>query len=119
MKKLYTFFFTIIMLDCSAQWSNTTNQFYDSLHMAVCTYVKEQQHPIIVKSYPDSGYFIIWEDDRNMATTKKDIYPQKYDKGGTRLWAVDGVPVVNGPNDQHFTFSSNEDYRNRSVAATD
>ena len=69
-------FFLLVMSECSAQWSNTTNQFYDSLHMAVCTDVNTQQHPIVVKSYPDDGYFIIWEDGRNTATTKMDIYAQ-------------------------------------------
>jgi hypothetical protein len=107
------------MSECSAQWSNTTNQFYDSLHMAVCTDVNTQQHPIVVKSYPDDGYFIIWEDGRNTATTKMDIYAQKFDHDGVRLWAANGVPVANGPNEQHFTYSSNEDYRNLPVAATD
>ncbi|MEO5563685.1 MAG: hypothetical protein ABIR18_09630, partial [Chitinophagaceae bacterium] len=119
MKIAYTFFFLFIMLGCSAQWSNTNNQFYDSLHMAVCTDINTQQYPVVVKSYPDGGYFVIWEDNRNVATTKKDIYAQKFDKDGTRLWAANGVSVVNGPNEQHFTYASNEDYRNRSVAATD
>ncbi len=121
MKILFTFICLIFILNGTAQWSNTGNQFYDSLHMPVCTNVSTQQNPIVIKSYPDSGYFVIWEDDRNMATTKKDIYAQKYDKNGVQLWAANGVPVVNGPNEQHYSILSagNLDYRGRPVAATD
>ncbi len=121
MKPLYTIIFFLFVLNSSAQWSNTNNQFYDSLHMPVCTNASAQQNPIIIKSYPDSGYFVIWEDDRNMATTKKDIYAQKYDKNGVQLWAANGMPVVTGTNDQHYSIlsSGNLDYRGRPVAATD
>ena len=119
MKILYTLFFLSMMINSSAQWSNTTNLFNDSLHMAVCTDVNTQQHPIVVKSYPDNGYFVIWEDDRNTALTKTDIYAQKYDKDGNRLWAANGVPVVTGSNTQDYTIASLQDYRNRLVAATD
>jgi hypothetical protein len=119
MKAIFTLLLLANACIVSAQWSNTTNLFYDSLHMPVCTNIGEQENAINLRSYPDSGYFVIWEDDRNTATTKKDIYAQKYDKGGTMLWAINGVPVVNGPHDQHFTWSSNDSYRNRKTAASD
>lgn len=119
MKTFFTLILCSIVFITKAQWSNTANDFYDSLHMPVCTSTGVQQHPVIVKSYPDSGYFVIWEDDRNTAVTKKDIYAQKYDKNGNMLWAPNGVPVVNGPNEQHFYSPSNEDYRFRPYAATD
>ncbi len=106
MKILFTFICLIFILNCFAQWSNTNNQFYDSLHMPVCTTVSAQQNAIVINSYPDGGYFVIWEDDRNMATTKKDIYAQKYDKNGVQLWAANGMPVVNGPNEQHYSILS-------------
>jgi len=102
-----------------SQWSNTTNLFYDSLHMAVATLANTQKNVIIVNSFPDNGFFVIWEDERNIAVTNTDIYAQKYDKNGNRLWAENGVPVSNGPNRQHYTFSSSQDYRSRSYAATD
>jgi hypothetical protein len=119
MKKIITGVLLVTASVASAQWTNTSNQFFDSLHMPVSTALLTQRNVIIVKSYPDSGYFLIWEDDRNMATTNTDIYAQKYDKTGNALWAQNGVPVSNGPNAQHFTFSSNQDYRSRSYAATD
>lgn len=122
MKILFTSLFLLIVSTASAQWSNTTNLFYDSLHTPVSTALKTQQHPIVVKSYPDSGYFIIWEDYRNdpgAYNEKGNIYAQKYDKDGNRLWADNGVPVASGTNGKHYNFASNQDYRNRSYAATD
>ena len=119
MKTFLTIVLAITAVVASAQWSNTSNHFTDSLHMPVCTALATQKNPIVLTSYPDGGYFVIWEDDRNAATTKTDIYAQKYDKAGNRLWAADGVPVSTGPNGQHYTFSSNQDYRTRCFAASD
>lgn len=119
MKKLLLPIFLLFSTIAYTQWSNTSNRFTDSLHMPVSTALQIQNNPLILHSYPDGGYFVIWEDDRNTAATKKDIYAQKYDAGGNRLWAVNGVPVANGPNAQYYAFSSNQHYRNRSFAATD
>ena len=120
MKKYITlFFFIIVTLNLNAQWSNTSNQFYDSLHMPVCTEAGEQTNSIMVKSFPDSGYFVVWQDKRSGFTGNLQIYAQKYDKNGVRLWTVNGAPVSTGTNTQHFTYSSNSDLRNYSIAATD
>jgi len=119
MKKILTVLLSATVSIAAAQWTDTNNNFEDSMHMPVSTALLTQKNPITLTSYPDGGYFVIWEDERNMATTKTDIYAQKYDKNGNRLWALDGVPVSNGPNNQHYTVSSNQDYRNRSYAATD
>ncbi len=114
---------TVILLAAAsianAQWTDATNQFYDSLDMPVTMALSTQKNPLVLKSYPDGGYFVIWEDDRNAASTKTDIYAQKFDKNGIRLWTDNGVPVTKGPNDQRYAFSSNQDYRNRNFAATD
>lgn len=116
---LLLFLCCCISYSAITQWSDKTNYFTDSMHMPVCTEAQTQQHPMIIKSYPDGGYIIYWEDQRNNATTKQDIYAQKFDKNGNRLWALNGVPVVKGTNDQHFYTSTNADYRNYSYAATD
>ncbi len=103
------------------QWSNTTNLFYDSLHIPVCTAAKTQSAPLVVQSYPDSGYFVIWQDARNDPGSYGDIagiYAQKYDKNGNQLWANNGVPVSASTNNQHYT-NSGSDYRYHSFAATD
>ncbi len=119
MKKILTVILLVTFFSASAQWSNTSNYFEDSLHMATCSALQVQKNPIILTSYPDGGFFVIWEDERTIASTNTDIYAQKYDNAGNRLWAADGVPVSNGPNRQHYTISANQDYRNRSYAATD
>ncbi|MFT3683078.1 MAG: hypothetical protein QM791_22655 [Ferruginibacter sp.] len=119
MKKLLTVLFCVKAAIASAQWSDITNKFDDSLHMPVCTATGVQSHPIVLTSYPDGGYFVIWQDDRNTATTQTDIYAQKFDRDGRRLWAENGIPVTAAPKNQHYYVSSNQDYRNRSYAATD
>ena len=79
MKKLVTLILTIITsLSINAQWSNTTNIFNDGLHMPVCTEVGNQNNSIVINSYPDGGYFLIWEDKRSGPLYH--IYAQKYDK---------------------------------------
>src|SRR6185312_8072632 len=119
MKNIYTLFFILIAFQADAQCSNTTNQFYDSLHTPVCTAAGEQLNSIAIKSYPDSGYFVIWEAHRVGFYAPKQIFAQKYDKTGKQLWANDGIPISTGTNSQHFTYAFNNDYRNYSVAATD
>ena len=118
MKKIITIIWVMAANAATAQWSNTTNMFEDSLHMPVITAALVQKNVIVLNSYPDNGFIVIWEDDRNTATTKTDIYAQKYDQAGTRLWAVNGVPVSNGSNSEHYT-APGQEYRTRSFAATD
>jgi hypothetical protein len=119
MKKFLIVGLLLVYMQATAQWSNTTNQFYDSLHTPVSLVTGDEQNPLVLKSYPDSGYFVIWLDSRNAAATKTDIYAQKYDKNGNRLWAENGKPVTAAAGNQTYNFSSNQDYRSRSFAATD
>ena len=119
MKSILTITLIIIAQVAIAQWSNTANDFADTLHMPVSVVTGSQRKPLVLTSYPDGGYFVIWEDDSDVATNKTDIYAQKYDNAGNRLWVKDGLPIATGPNTQHYTFSSNQDYRNRSFVATD
>ena len=94
MKLFLTIVLSAWITVASAQWSNTTNNFTDSLHMPVSVAAASQRNPIILTSYPDGGYFVIWEDDRNYAATKTDIYAQKFDNAGNRMWAG-GEGLVN------------------------
>ena len=117
-------FFTLLLLFAgvlcaSAQWSNTTNVFTDSVHMPVCAQPGAQTNSMVISSQPDNGYFVIWEDKRNGFYAAGQVYAQKFDKDGNRLWAADGIPVSAGTNSQQFTFFSNQDYRNRRYAASD
>lgn len=108
----------------NAQWSNTTNQFYDSLDMPVARAASDQKNPLVIKSDPDGGYFVIWEDSRS-ANGNSDIYAQKYDKDGHSLWAANGVPVATGdaPDQQYSNISNGVvnyiNYHSVSHAASD
>ncbi len=119
MKKLMFSFLLLCALNLNAQWSNTNNLFKDSLHMDVSNATRTQSYPIVIQSYPDGGYIYFWEDSRDYNTNGTDIYAQKFDKNGNRLWALDGVPVASNNYNQHFYNSTNADYRNYSYAATD
>src|SRR5688572_27831689 len=110
---------TIFSLHAFSQWSDTKNDFADSLHMAVSEPADHQQFPLVVRSYPDSGWFFIWQDNRNTAVNGIDIFAQKFDKNGLVQWALNGVPVATGPNNQYFVQAQNTNYRNYSMAATD
>src|SRR5882757_3324035 len=100
-----------------AQWLDNSNKFNDSLHMPVCMAAGNQERTIVVKS-EDGGYFLVWEDERTSAN-RTDIYAQKFDKDGKRLWAVDGVPVASGANEEFFHDAQNFDWRKYSLAAPD
>lgn len=108
MKLFFTLSFLLMLsAGLQAQWSNTTNLFYDSLDMSVARAASDQKNPLVIKSEPDGGYFVIWEDFRN-ANGNSDIYAQKYDKDGHSLWATNGVPVVTGdaPDQQYSNISN-------------
>lgn len=105
------------VIQTNAQWRDTTNFFEDTLHTPVGVVNGSQRHPLVLTSYPDGGFIVVWEDERNVNNT--DIYAQKYDQNGNRLWAENGVPVAANPTREHYTFSSNQDYRNRHFIATD
>lgn len=107
---------------CHAQWTNTTNEFYDSLAMMVTTATGDQYYPIVLKSFPDSGYFVIWEEG---LIGQIKILAQKYDKDGNQLWNTNGVavatstlPIFYRAFDYNAAISGN-DWRNYSFAATD
>ena len=121
MKKIFIPFFCFFAFVAQAQWSNTSNQFYDSLVMPVTAILQNQVHSIVLKSYPDSGYFVIWDDARTTGVSS-DIYAQKYDKNGIPLWTLNGIAVVAGPNIKTLATpnaSLGDDYRYVSHACTD
>lgn len=121
MKQAFTFLlFGLLSITVQAQWSDTLNNFYDSLDMPVAQALYNQSNPLVVKSEPDGGYFVIWEDQR----TNIDIYAQKYDKDGHRLWTENGVPVATGDDHQQYSTISNGvvnycNYHNANHAASD
>jgi len=59
----------------------------------VCDYSHAQFNP---DSTPDGsgGVVVVWNDSRNSATTNHDIYAQRLDSDGNKLWLGDGLPVT-------------------------
>ncbi len=51
---------------------------------------------------PDSAFIIVWE-DYYINPDWADLYAQKLDLNGNRLWAVNGVPYAVGDNHQYET----------------
>ena len=118
--RLFAVFASLILfagIPSHAQWLDNSNKFNDSLHMPVCMAADNQQRTIVVKS-EDGGYFLVWEDQRTHANGT-DIYAQKFDKDGKRLWALDGVPVASSANEEIFNDAQNFDWRKYSLAAPD
>ena len=54
----------------------------------VCVYTDDQEYPVVC-SDGAGGAIIAWIDKRNYG----DIYAQRLDPDGRRLWAVNGVPI--------------------------
>jgi hypothetical protein len=48
------------------------------------------------------GFFAVWHDKRNLATTNFDIYAQHFDTAGNALWAANGVAVCTANSVQHY-----------------
>lgn len=43
------------------------------------------------------GVYIVWLDSRNPS---KDLYGQRLDSSGNPVWALNGIPIANGPGDE-------------------
>lgn len=78
----------------SAQWIGDTTQ-----NNPVCTFTGSQQDMQMVSDNA-GGTILTWTDTRNGAT--KDIYAQRIDANGNKLWAVDGVAICTAT-DEQFT----------------
>lgn len=92
-------------------WSNTG--------IPVCSAIGKQTKPRIAINGAQE-IFVIWEDQRK--TFEKDIFMQKLNSSGQRLWAYNGKKVTDAPNTQkNFDICKNwkngfiiawEDFRN-------
>ncbi len=67
----------------------------------VCVTGGSQQYPMIVADGAGGG-IITWADDRS-PSSQMDIYAQRVDADGNRLWTTNGVPLCTAPNDQSST----------------
>ena len=80
-----------IMPDGSTPWGDNG--------MLVCGAAGTQSSP---KLCPDGsgGCYIVWTDERTVASTNYDIYLQRMDADGNALFATDGIPIVTLPFNQ-------------------
>lgn len=62
----------------------------------VCTYPNEQIS-LNIEADNDGGAFLLWADKRNIGY---DIYGQRISSTGDPLWAVNGIPIADGPGDE-------------------
>lgn len=65
----------------------------------VCDYIENQSRPDVV---PDGNgnYIITWEDYRN--GIRADIYAQKIDESGNKLWNINGALICDAANEQSY-----------------
>jgi hypothetical protein len=61
--------------------------------VALCTAAAIQANPVVA-SDGAGGAIVAWEDSRGLPTN---VYAQRVDANGTRLWSLDGVPVCRSP----------------------
>lgn len=67
----------------------------------ICTAANSQQYPMIVSDGAGGGV-ITWTDGRSVGTGM-DIYAQRVNASGTRLWTANGVVLCSAANDQTST----------------
>jgi hypothetical protein len=80
-------FFTVMFLVLCAGASRVQAGWTEN-GAPVCIYTDDQEYPVIC-SDGAGGAIIAWIDKRNYG----DIYAQRLDPDGRRLWAVNGVPI--------------------------
>jgi hypothetical protein len=58
----------------------------------ICVASRDQTEQRVV---PDGahGAILVWQDERNLATTSEDVFAQRVDAGGTPLWTSNGIPI--------------------------
>ncbi|WP_304065624.1 T9SS type A sorting domain-containing protein [Pedobacter glucosidilyticus] len=60
----------------------------------------EGQSNVSLTSDGAGGAILVWDDNRNSATTGTDIYGQRVNASGNILWAANGVIIANGDDTQ-------------------
>ncbi len=89
MKKLFLNFLIFSSFNLLAQWSTNS-----SINSPVALAPKSQNS---VHSISDSngGIIMVWDDNRNSATTQDDIYAQRLNASGMRKWTLYGISICN------------------------
>ena len=106
---------TGLVIVAPAQWTNTTNNFYDSLHMRITDSLGMPGRVEIIKSKPDGAYILVWDDLRNSGQ----IRAQKISVNGEFLWAAGSIPAADGEDGQHMTSEWDDVDPTKTNACTD
>ena len=94
MKKLSICAFILISISAFAQW-NTNNSINSGVAVA-----PKSQNSVHTISDSNGGIIMVWDDNRNDATTKDDIYIQRLNKSGVRKWTLYGINICNAASAQ-------------------
>ena len=94
MKKLFFCTYIFISLTTLAQWNSN-----NSINTGVAIAPKSQNNVHAI-SDSNNGIIMVWDDNRNDATTKDDIYVQRFNSSGVRKWTLYGVNICSAANAQ-------------------
>ena len=93
MKTLNYFLFAAVLVitaqsESLSQWSGDPNN-----PMAVCNEPFVQREPAMI-SDGSGGYFVFWTDLRNYGANEADLYGQRLDAAGNKLWSPEGKKLA-------------------------
>jgi hypothetical protein len=94
MKKLLFCTYIFISFAMLAQW-NINNTINTGVAIA-----PRAQKSVRTISDSNNGIIMVWDDNRNDATTKEDIYVQRFNASGIRKWTLYGLNICNSANAQ-------------------
>lgn len=94
MKKIFFYTSVFSTLATQAQWSTNS-----SINSPVAAAPKSQNSVHSV-SDANGGIIMVWDDNRNSATTADDIYAQRLNASGIRKWALNGISICNNAGTQ-------------------
>lgn len=77
------------------------NMLWDTGGLTVCTAERGRSSPAMT---PDGsgGVIVAWTDTRDEQNTDRDIYAQRFDANGNRLWGTAGISVCTAADEQRF-----------------
>ncbi|MEW6686110.1 MAG: hypothetical protein AB1393_07895 [Candidatus Edwardsbacteria bacterium] len=87
---LFFYFFLITNLLIPAFCFAAGKVYWQTDGVPICTFGADQMNPVIVPDMKGGG-IIIWQDWRS---GNLDIYAQRVDSAGNRLWTNNGVPLA-------------------------
>ena len=89
MKKLYLNLLLLSSINLMAQWS-TNNAINSPIALA-----PKSQNSVHSVTDSNGGIIMVWDDNRNSATTKDDIFAQRLNASGIRKWNLYGITICN------------------------